>query len=455
MSFNFRAEPMQDTFALAFTIVNWVLCSLVQYPMIYAFVKRQNLPFFKQRGFWTTCVFVFATLLNHFSGVAAMLFNAPCNTWMSIDLASAWMFTTSAERGFLLYVHYHIGVQAKDYVQNLENDKSHKGWILKHRTWFHHGLFSVTKLAALISAILLALPGWVHMLRAPIEKSHAPFWTIECRSLGVEQLNIVGALLGSISIASLFGLFCLRNVQDNYFIKLELKIKTAAFIFFSCFIYFIITPAVYNNIGRPMFIVFTLEPFYGVPSVAFMAMGFIVILYERRQKQVDSKSRSRSRGSSFNGAGLTVRGRSTSEITSQNKISYIKVLEMVLENDNAVQLLENFLLKELSVENLLFVRAVQNLEKEGRSTEESIKLGQQIYEKFISSDADLEVNISSICRSSLESAFDTSSEGIQFEPMMNAFKQSKTEVIQLIANDSLRRFCRTSEFKALELSLLP
>jgi hypothetical protein len=56
----------------------------------------------------------------------------------------------------------------------------------------------------------------------------------------------------------------------------------------------IITPAVYNNIGRPLFIVFTLEPFYGVPTVAFTAMGFIVISYERRQKKVESKSRTNS-----------------------------------------------------------------------------------------------------------------------------------------------------------------
>jgi hypothetical protein len=456
MSFDFKAEPMQDTLALSLTIVNWVLCSSFQYPMIYLFVKRRDLPFFKQRGFWTTCMFVLAAMITHYAGLSLILFNAPCNTWTLIDLATAWMFTTSAERGFLLYVHYHIGVQAKDFVQNLSADKSDKGWILKHRSWFHHGLFSITKLAAFASAIVLAIPGWTHMASTPLEFSRAPFWSVECRSIAVEQLKLIGALLSFISVASLFGLLCLRNVQDNYFIKLELKIKTAAFIFFSGFIFFIITPVVYNNIQRPMLIVFTLEPFYGVASVSFLAMGMIVLLYERRQN-----SSSRSRGSSLNAVGsANVRAHSTSELSpnhANSKISYIKVLEMILENDSATQSFENFLLKELSVENLLFIQAIQKLERGGQSAEELIKQGNQIYSKFVSSDADLEVNISSVCRSSLEAVFRSSVDSTVsvFEPMMQAFKQSKNEVIHLIAEDSLRRFCRSSEFKTLGMSLIP
>jgi hypothetical protein len=39
--------------------------------------------------------------------------------------------------------------------------------------------------------------------------------------------------------------------------------------------------------------------------------------------------------------------------------------------------------------------------------------------------------------------------------MMEALDKSKKEVMHLISNDSLRRFCRTQEFKMLGMSRIP
>jgi hypothetical protein len=307
-------------------------------------------------------------------------------------------------------------------------------------------------LGALVGAVVLAVPGWAHILNSSSSFSQSPFWSVECRSISVVQLKLIGVLLSCISVASLFGLYCLRGVEDNYFIKLELKIKTVSFICFSFFVFLIILPPVYNSIGRPMLIVFTLDPFYGVPSVTFISMGLIVILYEKKYK-----IESRSRASSLNITdSAMIHAHSTSEIPHHSKTSYVRILEMILENENAVQALESFLLKELSVENLLFVRAIQDLEKGNKTSEDLIDLGRKIHLKFVSEEADLEVNISSTCRTELESVFKAQSDvpEASTESMMHAFHLSRNEVILLIANDSLRRFCRTPEFKALGMSFL-
>eukprot|EP00475_Leptophrys_vorax_P033611 TRINITY_DN530_c0_g1_i1.p1 TRINITY_DN530_c0_g1~~TRINITY_DN530_c0_g1_i1.p1 ORF type:complete len:463 (-),score=81.23 TRINITY_DN530_c0_g1_i1:42-1430(-) len=448
--YDYSAEPMLDTFALALTIVNWVICSCLQYPMIFSFINHQHLPFFKQRGFWTTFIFVFATIAGQFSSISAFVFNGPCTAWMGIDFGSAWMFTTSAERGFLLYVHYNLGVKAKEYAEESSSSERSAAktrsvaWLLKHRSWFHHNLFSVTKLASLCAAFLLASPGWYQVLNSPYR--HAAFWSLECRYLSVEQLRIEGIALVCISLGCVFGMLCLRGVEDNYFIKLELKIKTVSFIFFSFFVFILLIPSVYNNLGRPILIVGTLEPFYGVATIAFTAMGLVVIMYHRREKQ----SNKNQRGDSFSPV-IAVPTLTTLELGSQRaspeKISYHVILNMILGNEEALRMLENFLMKELSVENLLFVKAVRNLTESEGTDELKLKMGREIFEKFIISAAPLEVNLSSLDRTSLEAIF--CSDQVDLTQMMEAFKTCNHEIVNLMALDSLRRFLRTSEFKSL------
>jgi hypothetical protein len=102
-----------------------------------------------------------------------------------------------------------------------------------------------------------------------------------------------------------------------------------------------------------------------------------------------------------------VNAQATSELSpmSSSKTTTTKILEVILENDEALRSLENVLLDELSIENLLFVRSIQQLQSETRSPDDVTRMARQIYLKFVSSDADLEVNISGEWRVTLESAF--------------------------------------------------
>jgi hypothetical protein len=227
--FDYAAEPMKSSTTDFVTIFSWILSSCVQLPLIYLFVQHKEVLFFKQRGFWTTLVFVAAMLLGQYSGVAGLLFNARCGTiWMIFDFATAWMFATSIERGFLLYVQYNLGVQAKSFVEKDNASKEDKGWILRHRFWFHHRLFSVTKLLSLLIALFIAIPSWVSIQSSPYNQS--PFWSVECRALSVAELRTVGIQVICISIGSIIGLWCLRHLKENYFIKLELAINTFYFL---------------------------------------------------------------------------------------------------------------------------------------------------------------------------------------------------------------------------------
>jgi hypothetical protein len=453
MSYDYTNEPMQDTFTTGFTIASLILTSCIAYPIIFAFLKRRNLPFFVQRGFWTTFIFILSAYIPHIVSIIMILGNGPCYLWGMLDFGVTWMFMTSAERGFLLYVHFNLGIQAKDYVQNLDADKAEKGWILKHRAWFHHGLFSITKLVTFICAVLLALPGWLKINSS--SHGNVPFWSVECRAIAVDLLWNIAIFLICISVASLFGMYLLRKVADNYWIKLELILKTFSFVGFSGLIFMVLTPSVYNSIKRPIYLILQ-ETYYGFVTVTFVAMGLIVILYERRQKSIGQGTTSSS-GTELDSSGI--QAQATSELAPSPKVSQIKVLEMILGNDNAIRCLENFLLKELSIENLLFVRAVQNLQNGGKTAEELVKTENQIYLKFISPSADLEVNISHPCRIELEAAFknmkkDGADPATASAQMLNALDKTKKEIMNLMANDSLRRFCRTPEFRALGMSLV-
>jgi len=449
MEYNHEIEPMQDRFVVVSTIVNWIIASCLQYPMIYAFIKCRDKQFFKQRGFWTTMVFILTVLINQLITVSAFLFNAPCSLWVAHNFANAWMFTTSAERGFLLYVHFNVGVQAQYYVEN----QGSKGWILKHRSWFHHGLFSITKLIALCSAVVLAIPGSYILLSSPYK--HHPFWSVGCRIVGVDELRAVAILIGCVSISCLFGMFCLRKVQENYFIKLELKFGTGFFIFLSVFCFLMTTPEIYNNVGRPWFIVFGPGPFYGVVMITFVSMGFVVIMYQRREMQVNKASVSScSTGQKLDSSDAdSVAPKATSELelgNSQTRVNYREVFATMLKSEPAVKSFEKFLMKELSIENLLFVKAINGLEVSGKSDEEKILYGKEIYQKFVSPEADLEVNISAESRSSLNSIF--ANEGnIEVKNMTDVLVKAKQEVTNLMVQDSLRRFCRTEDFRVLEI----
>jgi hypothetical protein len=462
MSYDFALEPMQDSFVVIFETITVVILSCIHYPIIYAFYRRRNLPFFIQRGFWTTFVFVFAAFIGpHCITIGFILFNAPCYLWGLTDFGIAWMFTSSAERGFLLYVHFNLGVQAKHYIQNLNAEKSDKGWILKHRAWFHHGLFSITKFISLVSAILLSIPGWTKISGFPSSYISAPFWSVECRNIAVSTLWTISFLLLSISFACLLGMFFLRNVEDNLWIKLELTIKTMAFFGFSGMIFLLLNVSIYNQVERPLFLILQ-EPLFGFTAVVFVTMGLIVILYERRQRSLlEHGAFSSAKGSQDDILGVNAQATSELSPLPSSKISYLRVLEMILENDSAFRSLENFLLKELSIENLLFVRAVQNLQSMTLSQDDVMSTARQIYLKFISSYADLEVNISGECRASLESAFNNTppgeggkDQGLEIKNMTEALEKSKKEVMHLISNDSLRRFCRTDEFRTLGVSLI-
>jgi len=208
---------------------------------------------------------------------------------------------------------------------------------------------------------------------------------------------------------------------------------------FSVVMFLITVPVIYNYIGHPFYIHHTTTALYGVAIVVFITMGLIVILHDRREKKMAEDSKS---GES------TSAPKTTSELQIHApKWGYKKMFESVLSNDTAVKALEEFLMKELSVENLLFVKAINNLESSGMSDEEKITVGNNIYEKFVSPTAALEVNISSLCRLSLNSVFTERS--IDLRTMTEALGQAKAEVTTLIVQDSLRRFYRTAEFQIL------
>jgi hypothetical protein len=124
-----------------------------------------------------------------------------------------------------------------------------------------------------------------------------------------------------------------------------------------------VNPTIYNSLRRPLFILIQ-ETFNGFTLVTFAKMGLIVFLYERRQKGLIEHGVTSITGAEYGSP--VVQKHASFELSppTSSKVSYLKVLAMVLENEMAVRCLENYLLKEFSAENLYLCKPFKNCRRE-------------------------------------------------------------------------------------------
>jgi hypothetical protein len=189
-------------------------------------------------------------------------------------------------------------------------------------------------------------------------------------------------------------------------------------------------------------------------------MGFMVMVHYRREQKNKQKvlNTRNSLGDLelFEGppsSPSTPKDTSPLRMSAPQKMTSQGMFLMIMKNEQAFKALEKFLMNEFSVENLLFLKAVMNLEEStALSTEERMTMARSIFKKFVSPHADLEVNLSSDNRQLLERLF--SKEDLDLSNLLEAFALSHKEISSLVIMDSLRRFCKTEEFKSIQSSLL-
>jgi hypothetical protein len=123
-------------------------------------------------------------------------------------------------------------------------------------------------------------------------------------------------------------------------------------------------------------------------------------------------------------------------------------LTNALENSEMFERLQNFLVKEFSVETVLFLRAVLDFRtKEG---DKAYEFAMYIWKTYCVHNAPLAINISSECRTDLSNVFNLTPEELkQYDVRLKAcFDQAYKEVFELVLRDSFPRFILQSELTA-------
>jgi len=213
-------------------------------------------------------------------------------------------------------------------------------------------------------------------------------------------------------LAIVYYLFGIRNVKDSFGIAIEMRVVAITMLF--CMILYLALDALGIDLTPEI-----------LPSMAILTQTAVVtwpIIETYRHKYSPLMEEDDFR--------MTADERLTSakkELSSINR---------VLQTPIAVKYFTEYLISELSVENIIFLKAVEHFH-----TEPNIKAAQKIYNDFIVDGAPTELNINfkikGITRDKLSSGTITAD---LFDPV-------KTIIIRQLEEDNWVRFQRSDHFK--------
>jgi hypothetical protein len=136
----------------------------------------------------------------------------------------------------------------------------------------------------------------------------------------------------------------------------------------------------------------------------------------------------------------------------QTKTAYDE-LDLVLGDPDARKLLLNFLEKEFAVENLLFLEACREFTESKDSQMDRLKKAKGIYQKYISSSAADQVNVSFKIKTELSTALKklpviSEIELTEFKETLDEdfFTKAREQIFTMLVNDSFSRFRMTPEY---------
>jgi hypothetical protein len=246
----------------------------------------------------------------------------------------------------------------------------------------------------------------------------------------------------------------LKNGQDNYFLKQELKRLSWSLVW--CVVIWIFKKVI-PGLSEASWATFGFMDILIVEVPAFW-ICYVSIFDIARKASTSQEALAQSTRQS------SVRDVSTSEtpaVQAPRKSLMYENLDIILNSPDLLKLFTEFLCKEFCVENLLFLLAVKKF-KEGfnsRRKAENIHHGLSVYDKFIKINSPCEVNISGKCRDILNDKFGESEEmspaqeeskelatSFKIEGSIivseTVFDEAYREVAGMLSHDCLRRFKR-------------
>eukprot|EP00475_Leptophrys_vorax_P032452 TRINITY_DN5005_c0_g1_i1.p1 TRINITY_DN5005_c0_g1~~TRINITY_DN5005_c0_g1_i1.p1 ORF type:complete len:499 (+),score=94.48 TRINITY_DN5005_c0_g1_i1:86-1498(+) len=429
------------------------------------FSSHRDHPVITNRGFWSSSISIWGLVISGVSGCLGMAFGdvIPCaSIHITGDMGIAAHMFFLWERCLMLIVCFEISVQSKAYGEAKQDNVDsvvRVSWLMRHRSWFHHDLNAPTKVIAMV----LTGMSWIFqlsMIGAYPKGAVSKFNSDECTQFS----KVAGMLTAGLLFISIPVLFessrRMFKLRENFHIREELKVyatNTALAVIWVSISF--LSNA--TNI-QPSLAYYVIIPF-GAVYAGFTRVVRRVLEYEKRSEK-DSRA---IEGDSSTGRGLTgtlaASNDSRAEVPSQlqtpqqpsapkPRTNYVKALKEIMSDPQILPLFEKFMTYEFAIENVLFLKAVEQFRRSvgSKSVEETLKNAQSIYDRFCDQNSRLTINISAQVRRDLKNALmKIGDEHGETKTLETVFSAAEEEILMLIAQDSVRRFLRSSEYCAV------
>lgn len=113
-----------------------------------------------------------------------------------------------------------------------------------------------------------------------------------------------------------------------------------------------------------------------------------------------------------------------------------------------------FLKSEFSEENFLFFEGIEDIKTSTASFEEILLMAKEVYRKFLTPGCDMEVNLSSTIRKSVEMYVGGVGGGEDRTSLINVFEAAQKDIIKVIALGSVPRFLQCARYKELRAKFM-
>jgi len=379
--------------------------------LIYSFIttiifiiRRDHAPIPKRLPIFTV-IFVIGMQLFIFTG-SVFTVNVICVGWVYLgQLATMLCFGSYILRVRYIIQKYNLNKEAAD--EKKVGDEAEYNKLKK--------LSNKTHLRSIF--IILGCLTVIHIILSVIGEFTDPLvisgCTLDINRKSTIILDIIPSLLYLLAIV--YYLIAIRNVKDSFGIATEMKIVAVTILL--CMILYLLIDSFGINLTPEI-----------LPSMAVLTQTAVVTWpiiesFRHKYSKVPEEDDLRDTNAS-----------SDEKLSSAKK--ELSSINRVLHHPIAVRYFTEYLISEFSVENIIFLKAVEHFH-----TDPNIKSAQKIYNDFIIDEAPTELNINfkikDITRNKLSSG----------EITADLFDNVRTIIIRQLEEDNWVRFQRSDHFK--------
>jgi hypothetical protein len=358
-----------------------------------------------------------------------------CGVWIFLSLFTflSFLLTISVRLVRLLLKFVYAQQAIADFARRAENSPTlvaeDKPWLL--RNWRKLAKRPIQFGITMSLVALVLLPFLIELAIRP-DLTRIKAYEKQCVQIAWIFTQISGAIALVICIPTGYVIYRLKKCRENFFIKSEMAWIALTFVYVFIIVIIVWTHHEILDFG------FSRAEFYGlliflfvIPNLCTLGASYYRTLWLCRvregENRVKKMARSSQRDSRSTGTGLDD-------------------FRNMIRDAEGFNLFRQFLIKELSVENLLFwreVEAYQQFEESGLPAEKLLEKGKDIYNRYVDLNAaSMSINISWMARKDITAAFGDSCGTY----VSGVFQKAQDEVVMLLFNDSYRRFAMTVAF---------